>query len=91
MRKAEIARRIHQQTGLRRKRRPNYLMAFLRSSQPPSEKGTRLPSPDLVSLRNFKTGESLIIPARRVMTFRSSGVLSTDVNAVQQDPIRVLA
>lgn len=90
MRKADIARRIHQQTGLSEKEAAKLLDEILEILAATLRKGDpitilwfgkftvrrKLPRKGW----NFKTGESLIIPARRVVTFRPSALLTADIN-----------
>ena len=94
MTKADIARSIHQQAGVAESEAAELLeriLALLRSTLQQGEpiiitgfgrfivrkKGPR-------QGRNPRTGEAIIIPARKVVTFRPSSLWKAEVNAAGQ-------
>jgi integration host factor subunit alpha len=92
MTKLDIARRIHRQAGISEEEASTlleWLLGLLKTTLQIGESITisgfgkftvRSKSPRMG--RNFITGESLLIPARRVVTFHASAHLKTEVNAV---------
>ena len=92
--KADIARSIHQKAGVSEEEAVNLLeriLELLRSTLRQGEPivitgfGTfRVRSKDSRQGRNPRTGESLIIAARRVVTFRPSSLWKAEVNAAYQ-------
>ncbi len=94
MRKADIATRIHQQTGISEHGAAEFLewiVALFKSTLQKGEPiaiagfGTfRVRSKRSRKGRNPRTGEETIIAARRVVTFHASPVFKAAVNAAQQ-------
>jgi len=92
MRKADIARRIHQQAGIPEKEAAALLEWILELLKTALQNGEAIIIPGFGKFtvrskvprtgRNFKTGEALIIPTRRVVTFHSSPLLKTEINSV---------
>ncbi len=93
MRKADIARRIHQQAGISREKSAKVLDRILqilassiRMGDPIAISGfgtfvvpRKLPRKG----RNPRTGKALMISARRVVTFRPSALLRTAVTRTE--------
>ena len=94
MTKADIARSIHQQAGVAGTEAAElleWILALLRSTLQQGEpiiitgfgrftvrkKGPR-------QGRNLRTGEAIIIPPRKVVTFRPSSLWKAEVNAASQ-------
>lgn len=90
MRKLDIARRIHRETEISEE---EWILEIFKTTL---EKGEPIIVPGFGKFTvrsklprngyNFKTGESIIIPARRVVTFRASSHLKTEVNAPGIEP-----
>jgi len=95
MRKVDIARRIHQQAGISGNEAAKLLdgtleilASILRTGEPITIFGfgkftvrSRPPRKG----RNPSTGEAIMISARKVVTFRPSALLTTDMNSVQKE------
>jgi integration host factor subunit alpha len=100
MQKLDIARRIHQQAGISEKEAATLLDWVLELFKSTLQKG------EPVSITNFgvftvlnkasrkgrnpRTGEEVMIPPRRAVTFRASSHFKTEVNSVpaeQQDSV----
>ena len=94
MRKADIARSIHQQAGVSEaeaadllERILELLKSTLRQGEPIIIAGFgkfTVRSKDSRQGRNPRTGESMIIAARKVVTFRPSSLWKSEVNAALQ-------
>jgi integration host factor subunit alpha len=95
MRKAEIARGIHQQSGLSEHEAGkvlDWILALLKSTLQQGEPIVianfgkfAVRSKRARKGRNPRTGEETMIPARRVVTFHASPLLKADVNAAGQE------
>jgi integration host factor subunit alpha len=93
MQKADIARHIHQQAGISERQAASLLDWILELLKTTLQKGEPIAIPGFGKFtvrakasrtgRNFKTGEALIITARRVVTFHPSLVLKAEVNGVR--------
>jgi integration host factor subunit alpha len=95
MRKTEIATRIHQEAGISEEEAATLLNWILELFRSTLQKG------EPVSIANFgvftvrnkaprrgrnpRTGEEFMISPRRVVTFRASSHLKTEVNSVQAE------
>lgn len=95
MRKAEIAGRIHQQTGLSEHKAGEVLDRILDILKSTLQQGEEIVITNFGKFavrskrarkgRNPRTGEETMIPARRVVTFHASPLLKADVNVAGQD------
>ena len=95
MRKTDIAQRIHQEAGILEKEAASLLNWVVELFKSTLQKG------EPVSIVNFgvftvrnkasrrgrnpRTGEEVMISPRRVVTFRASSHLRTEVNSVQEE------
>ena len=96
MRKLDIARRIHQQVGISEQEAATLLDWILDLLMSTLQKGEPIVIQNFGTFavrakaprkgRNPQTGEELIISPRRVVIFRASPQLKTDVNSVQTEP-----
>ena len=92
MQKRDIVRHIHQQAGISETEAAKLLEWIFGLLKTTLQKGELIAIPGFGKFtvrgkasrtgRNFKTGEALIISARRVVTFHPSLVLKTEVNGV---------
>ena len=93
MRKKDIARRMHQQGGISKKEAAtllDWILELLKATLQIGEaitihgfgKFTVRSKPPRKG-RNPRTGEETMISARRVVTFRASSLLTTEMNAVR--------
>jgi nucleoid DNA-binding protein len=92
MTKADIARRIHQKAGISEQEAATLLDWILELFKTTLQKGESIAILGFGTFKvrhklsrkawNFITGESLVIPARRVVSFHASAHLKTEVNAV---------
>jgi nucleoid DNA-binding protein len=95
MRQTDIAERIHQQAGISEKeaaklldRILELLMTTLQKRESITILGfgkSTIRSKVPRTGRNFSTGESVRLPARRVVPFRPSPFLTTAMNSVQAE------
>ena len=95
MTQAEIAGRIHQQTGLSEHKAGEVLDRILDILKSTLQQGEEIVITNFGKFavrskrarqgRNLRTGEETIIPARRVVTFHASPLLKADVNVAGQD------
>ena len=100
MRKTEIAKRIHQQVGISQEEAAKLLDGTLELFKTTLRKGdpiiihgfgkftvrSKLPRRG----RNPATGEAMMISARRVVTFRASSFLKTEINSVQAEQLEAV-
>jgi len=92
MRKTDIATRIHQEAGILEKEAATLLEWVLELFKSTLKKGEPISIPNFGVFtvrnkdsrrgRNPRTGEEFIISPRRVVTFRASVHLKTEVNSV---------
>ena len=95
MRKADIAMRLHQAAGISEKEAATLLEWILELLKTTLQTGEPITIPGFGRFRvrskvprtgrNFKTGEALIIPARRVVSFHPSLLLKTEMNSVSAE------
>jgi integration host factor subunit alpha len=95
MRKADIARRIHQRVGISEKEAADLLDWILRFLTSTLQRGEPIAISGFGRLtvrekrprngRNPQTGEELMIAARRVITFHPSPLLKDEVNSAQAE------
>jgi integration host factor subunit alpha len=97
MRKTEIAKRIHQEAGISEEEAATLLnwvfdlfKATLQKGEPITILGfgkftvrSKLPRKG----RNPRTGEPIMISARRVVTFRAGPHLKTEINSFQRQEV----
>ena len=94
MRKTDIAQRIHQEAGISEPEAATlleWILALLKTTLQKEDPIT-IPGFGKLTVRsklprkgtNPRTGEALMISARRVVTFRPSALLTTDMNFVQK-------
>jgi integration host factor subunit alpha len=93
MTKADIAQRIHQQAGISEQEAATLLEWILELLKTTLQKGESITIFGFGTFKvrnklprkawNFITGESLMITARRVVTFHASAHLKSEVNSVQ--------
>jgi len=91
MTKADIAERIHTKLGLAKNESADMLEAVLDIVKTTLESGENIKIAGFGSFivnqkndrigRNPKTGEVITIEARRVVTFKTSGLLKTKINS----------
>ena len=102
MQKADIARRIHQQAGISETQAAKLLDQILellkitlQAGEPITISGFgkfTVRSKGARQGRNPRTGEAVMISARRVVSFRPSLVLKTEMNSVladRQEAVRI--
>ena len=95
MQKIEIAERIHQQAGISEQEAATLLDWILELFKVTLQKGEPIAIPNFGKFavlskaprkgRNPRTGEELMIKARRVIFFRASTHLTDEMNAVQAE------
>lgn len=95
MRKTDIARRIRQQVGISKTEAAkllNWILEILKATLQTGEPITissfgkfTVRRKPLRTGRNPRTGEEIMISARRVVTFHPSPLLTTDMNSVQAE------
>jgi integration host factor subunit alpha len=95
MRKLDIARRIHQEAGITEEGAATLLEWILDFFKITLQKGEPISVSNFGTFtvhtkaarsgRNPRTGEAVIISARRVVTFRASPHLKTEVNSAQSE------
>lgn len=93
MRKIEIANRIHQEAGIPQEQAARLLDSIVDLLKATLQKGEPIIIPNFGKFavrsksprlgRNPSTGEAIMIPAHRVVTFNSSSLLKADMNPVQ--------
>ena len=93
MQKADIARRIHQQGGISETQAVTLLDWFLELLKTTLQAGESIAIPGFGNFtvrskrarlgRNPRTGEAVMISAGRVVSFRPSVLLKTEVNSVR--------
>ena len=93
MKKVDIAERIHTNTGLSKKESAEMLEAVLSIMKNTLESGKKLKISGFGNFevkqkkdrrgRNPQTGETITISARRILTFKPSGVLRDAINNVR--------
>jgi integration host factor subunit alpha len=91
MRKLDIARRVHQEAGISEEEAATLLEWILELFKTTLQKGEPITIPGFGKLtvrsklprkgRNPATGEAMMISARRVVTFRPSASLTTEMNS----------
>ncbi len=96
MRKLDIAMRIHREAEISEEEAATLLEWILELFKTTLQKGESITVPGFGKFtvrsklprngHNFKTGESIIIPARRVVTFHASSHLKTEVYAPGIEP-----
>jgi nucleoid DNA-binding protein len=96
MRKTEIATRIHQEAGISEAEAATVLNWVVELFKSTLQKGEPIAIHEFGKFtvrkklprkgRNPSTGEAMIIAARRVVNFRASTHLKTEVNVVTPDP-----
>lgn len=92
MRKLDIARRIHQEAGISKAEAATLLEWILELLKTTLQQGEPIIIPGFGKFTvrskspragwNFKTGEALMIPARRVVSFHLSPLLTMEMNSV---------
>jgi len=90
MTKAELVARMAEKTGLRKSQAERALQAFIESLTQALEKGERIAIPQLGVFnvkqraertgRNPRTGETVLIPAKKVVKFSPAKTLQAKVN-----------
>jgi integration host factor subunit alpha len=95
MRKKDIAQRIHQEAGISEKEAASLLNRVLELCKSTLQKGepVRIVNFGVFTVRNKaprrgrnpRTGEDVMISPRRIVTFRASVHLKTEVNVVQAE------
>ena len=95
MRKADIAQRIHQQAGISEQEAATLLDGILELLASTLQKGDPVTIPGFGKFtvrsrlprtgRNPRTGEAIMIAARRVVTFRPSPLLTIEMNPVEAE------
>ena len=101
MRKLDIARRIHQEAGISEEEAATLLDWIFELLKTTLQQGEPISIPGFGKWtvrskpprkgRNPRTGEAMMISARRVVTFRPSASLTIEMNSVQVEQPETVA